>query len=88
MTRVQIHVNDSRALRAVALGIHIIAALRELHPDMFGWEATHFDRLAGGPALRAAIEAGESADYIAASWHAGEAAFRRRRKAMLLYETR
>jgi uncharacterized protein YbbC (DUF1343 family) len=45
----------------------------------------HFDRLAGGPELRLALEAGEAAEAIAAGWEAGEAAFRARRERHLIY---
>jgi uncharacterized protein YbbC (DUF1343 family) len=54
------------------------------------WGSMHFDRLAGGPALRMAIEAGTDARTdartIAAAWAANEAAFLARRSAYLLYE--
>lgn len=45
----------------------------------------HFDRLAGGPRLRAALEAGAAPEAIAAEWAAGEAAFRERRAPYLHY---
>jgi uncharacterized protein YbbC (DUF1343 family) len=50
-----------------------------------GGATAHFDRLAGGPALRLALEAGEPAAAIAARWQAGEEAFRRRREPFLRY---
>jgi uncharacterized protein YbbC (DUF1343 family) len=50
-----------------------------------GGGTAHFDRLAGGPELRLALEAGEPAEAIAASWEAGEAAFRARREPYLIY---
>lgn len=49
------------------------------------WGSAHFDRLAGGPGLRAAIEAGAAPEAIAAGWVAGEAAFRARREPHLRY---
>lgn len=50
------------------------------------WGSAHFDRLAGGPGLRTAIEQGVDASTIAAGWAAQEAAFERRRRAYLLYD--
>lgn len=50
------------------------------------WGSAHFDRLAGSPALRTALESGADAHAIAASWAAGEAAFALRRGAFLLYD--
>jgi uncharacterized protein YbbC (DUF1343 family) len=47
--------------------------------------AAHFDRLAGGPELRLALEAGEAVEAIAAGWETGEAAFRARRQPYLIY---
>ncbi len=49
------------------------------------WGSAHFDRLAGGPDLRTAIEQGLDARTIAATWAANEAAFERRRSPHLLY---
>ena len=50
-----------------------------------GGGTAHFDRLAGGPELRLALEAGETAEAIAARWAANEAAFRARREPYLIY---
>lgn len=50
------------------------------------WGNAHFDRLAGSPALREAIEQGEDAYSIAASWMAYQAEFERRRAPHLLYD--
>jgi uncharacterized protein YbbC (DUF1343 family) len=49
------------------------------------WGSAHFDRLAGGPGLRTAIEQGADASTIAAGWAAQQAAFEYRRSAYLLY---
>ena len=35
-----------------ATAVHLLAAVRAVHPDRFEWIAKHFDRLAGGPILR------------------------------------
>lgn len=50
------------------------------------WGSAHFDRLAGGPDLRMAIESGADAWTIADSWATSESAFDQRRSAYLLYD--
>lgn len=49
------------------------------------WRGAHFDRLAGGPALREALEAGADPEAIAAGWAAAEERFHARRAPFLLY---
>jgi uncharacterized protein YbbC (DUF1343 family) len=51
------------------------------------WQAAHFDRLAGSPALREALQAGASATAIIASWQTYETTFHQRRQPYLLYPT-
>lgn len=71
---VQVHVIDREALRPVSLGLHIIAAVRTLHPRHFEWNA-HFDRLTGSPRAREALEAGCAPDALVAEWAEAQAAF-------------
>ncbi|HMQ30782.1 MAG TPA: DUF1343 domain-containing protein [Chloroflexaceae bacterium] len=59
-------------------------AARGYGADAMG--AAHFDRLAGGPGLREALEAGAAPETIASGWAAGEAAFRERRARHLRYD--
>jgi len=75
---------DRAVLRPVRLGLHVIAAVRALHPGRVTWNA-HLDRLLGGPDARLALEAGRSAEAIAASWAEAEAAFADARSEYLLY---
>ena len=65
--------------------VHLLAALRQSHPAAFAFRPGQFDRLAGGPELRAAIERGESVSAIAARWREELKRFRSRRRAFLLY---
>lgn len=90
----QIHVLDRERLRPVASGVALLGAFRAENPGRFGWreppyeyEATKLpiDILAGSPDLREQIEQGTGVREIAASWTAGEAAFRRLREKFLLY---
>jgi len=65
--------------------VHLLAALRQTHPTAFSFRPGQFDRLAGGPELRAAIQRGESVVAIAAGWREELKRFRQRRRAFLLY---
>jgi len=98
---IQPHVVDADAFRPVLSGITLVAALRNgarsnvrtferlnVRPPLdngFTWSVEHFDRLAGSPRIREAIEAGVPPNEIAAEWRAYEAAFRERTAPFLLY---
>ena len=82
---VQPHVSDPDALQAVLAGVGLLAALQQLHGDKLRWNEQHFDRLAGSPALRAAIAGGAAPLELAAAWQAYEDAFRQRAASFLLY---
>lgn len=63
-----------------APGIHMF------RPDSSGDAgAKPFDGIAGGPALRTALERGDTAEKIIASWQPGLEAFRTARKPFLIY---
>jgi uncharacterized protein YbbC (DUF1343 family) len=81
---VQPHVMDAQAFWPVLSGITLLSVLKQTH-DRFAWSVTHFDRLAGSPRIREAIEAGISPAEIAAEWRGYEAAFRVRAARFLLY---
>ena len=83
---------DRRQLRAVEAGLHVIAACRSQAPERFqflptSWEGQppHFDLLAGGPAVREGLIAGEPVRALVASWTADLAAFARTRQRHLHY---
>jgi uncharacterized protein YbbC (DUF1343 family) len=87
---VQIHVTDREAFDAVAFGPHLLATLKRLYPGHFAWlvpEEGHYfiDQLAGGDALRAAIDAGTPIDNILAEWSRDATAFAADRSDILLY---
>ena len=72
-------------------GLEVIAAIRDLWPEETRWRQSpsgrsHFDLLAGGPRIRLALDAGQSAEQIARSWRPFEAEFRKSRAPYLLYE--
>ena len=65
--------------------VHLLAALRSAHPAAFAFRPAQFDRLAGGPDLRTAIERGEPVTSIASRWRQELARFRERRQQFLMY---
>jgi uncharacterized protein YbbC (DUF1343 family) len=65
--------------------IVLLATIRRVHPDSLGIRAPHFDRLAGGTALREAILAGRDPFAIATEWEPALAAWLARRQPALLY---
>ena len=90
----QIHVTDRRAFPSVVAGVAVIEELRRANPTSFAWRPPPYeyehrlmpiDILAGHSALRIAIDAGASAETIAATWRADEDAFRATRAPFLLY---
>ena len=65
--------------------IHLLAALRVVHPDRFAFRPAQFDRLTGGPDLRVAIERGVPVASIALDWSSELQRFKQRRRQFLLY---
>jgi uncharacterized protein YbbC (DUF1343 family) len=82
---VQPYVSDPDALQAVLAGVGLLAALQQLHGDELVWNEQHFDRLAGSPALRAALSSGAAPAELAAAWQPYEDAFCQRAAPFLLY---
>ncbi|MCB1055175.1 MAG: DUF1343 domain-containing protein [Acidobacteria bacterium] len=91
---VEIVVVDDAAFEPLRTGVELLAALAELVPEVLRWREKPYefvtdrpalDLLAGGPALRRALESGEGLNEWIASWAADEAEFRRRRRPALLY---
>jgi uncharacterized protein YbbC (DUF1343 family) len=80
---VRITLVDRQALNAVALGIHVATALRDLHPKE--WSAEKLNRLLVSRAALARFQRGETAGEITSAWAAGTMEFERRRAAFLLY---
>ena len=91
---VQLHVTDRRAFRPVRTSLALLAALRELSGERFGWRTEPYEFVADRPAIdllfgsdreRCGLEAGALAAELARAWEAEEEAFRRRRREFLLY---
>jgi uncharacterized protein YbbC (DUF1343 family) len=65
--------------------VYLLAAVRAAHPAQFAWIPAQFDRLAGGPTLRAALESGQAPDAIVRGWGPALQRFLSRRQPALLY---
>jgi uncharacterized protein YbbC (DUF1343 family) len=82
---VKLTTTDRSDYDPTATAVHLMAALRASHPTAFVFRAAQFDRLAGGPDLRLAVERREPVETIAARWRAELARFKDRRRPFLLY---
>jgi uncharacterized protein YbbC (DUF1343 family) len=82
---IRLEVTDRTAYDPIRSAVNLLIAVKTVHPEQFGWIRPQFDRLAGGPSLRVAIESGETADEIVRSWDLPLREFRARSQALLLY---
>jgi len=82
---IRLRVTDRGAYDPTVTAVHLLAAIRTVHPDRIRWTAKQFDRLAGGSSLRTALEAGRPATDIVAPWPAAIRAFELRRRPFLVY---
>jgi uncharacterized protein YbbC (DUF1343 family) len=76
---------DRKVYDPTITAVHLLAALRATHQQEFAFRPSQFDRLAGGPDLRTAIERGTAVADIASRWRAKVARFKERRRGFLLY---
>jgi uncharacterized protein YbbC (DUF1343 family) len=83
---IRLEVTDRSAYDPTAAAVHLLSAVRALQPAQFAWIEAHFDRLAGGPALRQALDAGTEPGSIVRSWRPELERFRERRRPFLLYQ--
>jgi uncharacterized protein YbbC (DUF1343 family) len=92
---VQLHVTDRAVFDSYRTGLALLVAVKRLWPEQFAWrtEAYEFrddvpaiDLLTGKPAVRAAIDAGEGLDAVAAVAAGGTEVYDAGREAALLYE--
>lgn len=82
----RVRVTDPRAATPYALGVSLLRALKDLHPQ-FAWrgDGSGFDRLVGTKRLREAIERGDSTAKIVASDADAIARWKKEREPALLY---
>ena len=77
-----------RSADAVEVAVVLMSLIARNHPADFAilpGQPPFFDRLAGTTRLRTALQAGESPASIIADWQPALAAYRRSRRALLLY---
>lgn len=88
---VRLHVTDPLTFRPAATTVHILTAIRDLHPGRLHIESPRgrrrslFDIVWGTKAVRLAILRGESAETIVARWQPSLERFARLRESYLLY---
>lgn len=82
---VRLSTSDRSIYDPVQTAVQIMKALRASHSTQFAFRPAQFDRLAGGPDLRLAIERDESIASIAARWGEELIRFKDRRRSFLLY---
>jgi len=82
---IRLELTDRDRYDPTATAVHLLAAVRAASGNHFGWIPTHFDRLAGGPTLREALDAGTDPATIVAEWAGDVRRFMERRRPFLLY---
>ena len=82
---IRLELTDRDQYDPTATAVHLLAAVRASSGGQFGWIPKHFDRLAGGPTLRTALDAGTDPATIVAGWAADIRRFLNRRRPFLLY---
>jgi uncharacterized protein YbbC (DUF1343 family) len=85
LSGIRLQVTDRNVYDPTATTVHLLAAVRAVHADRFGWIPKHFDRLAGGTGLREQIEARTAPAAIVSGWAGELKRFTERRRAFLLY---
>jgi uncharacterized protein YbbC (DUF1343 family) len=92
---VQVHVTDPSRFRPFATYLALIALARRQAGGRFAWRRPPYeferrrlpiDLLAGGDAIRRALEGGVSVRRLEARWRSGLARFARARRPFLLYD--
>ncbi len=82
---IRLEVTDRTRYDPTRTAVYLLTAVQATHPDRMGWIPRHFDRLAGGPALREAVLAGHPAGAIADGWQDALVAFDKRAESVRLY---
>jgi len=80
-----IQVTDREVFQPLALGIHLLCAIKKLYPSEFAWRGNYFDKLMGTDKVRLAIDRGENPRDILLSWRKELNAFKKIRRKYLLY---
>jgi uncharacterized protein YbbC (DUF1343 family) len=85
VTGVRLTITDRAAYDPTVTAVYLLSVIRATHSTAFAFRAAQFDRLAGGPDLRSALERGEPTATIAAHWRDELTRFKDRRRRFLLY---
>jgi uncharacterized protein YbbC (DUF1343 family) len=82
---IRLLVTDRGRYDPTRLAVALLAGVRAEHPDSLRFRAGHFDRLASGPALRVALQAGAGPRELWAGWDAALDRWRVTRAKYLVY---
>lgn len=82
---IRLRVTDRAAYDAPATALRLLVAIRQAHPTQFAWIPAHFDRLAGQPGLREALDRGAPVDSILAVWEQQREQFASRAAGVRIY---
>jgi len=80
-----VRVTHRDAFDAVRTGLHLLSAIRRLHPRDFSWRADFFDKLAGTDRIRHAVVEGRDPEEIIQSGQKDLERFEKMRRKVLLY---
>jgi len=93
----ELHVLEREPLAPLALGLHLLQVVHDLHPERFGWRSDPYEFVADRPALdlltgsadaRELIEAGAPLEPLLEAWRAEVADFEATLDGILLYHDR
>jgi uncharacterized protein YbbC (DUF1343 family) len=82
---IRLRVTDRTLYDPVRTAVALLSAIQTVHPDRIQFDAKRFDRLAGGPKLREAIQSGVSTAVIASGWNYSVTQFQKRVRPVLIY---
>jgi uncharacterized protein YbbC (DUF1343 family) len=85
VTGVRLSITDRAAYDPTVTALYLLSVIRATHSTAFAFRPAQFDRLAGGPDLRRALERGDAVSTIAAGWRGELTRFKDRRRRFLLY---
>ncbi|HKH84046.1 MAG TPA: hypothetical protein VKA25_10205, partial [Gemmatimonadales bacterium] len=85
VTGIRLTTIDRKVYDPTITAVYLLAALKAAHPQEFAFRPSQFDRLAGGPDLRTAIESAIPVPEIASRWRENVTRFKERRRSFLLY---
>lgn len=85
LSGIRLQLTDPSRYDPIRTALTLLTIIHQVHPGRIGFAPRQFDRLAGGPGLRLALEAGEAPAAIEKAWRRQLEAFGNRRRGVLLY---